>query len=132
MIAVRVFLSSLDCGPNKIVTERFQEKGERMRWNLISFYYSRAASAIKHARTLRDMSDLLMVDSGAHSIQKGARVKADEYAHAYAMFIKEFDRPNVVGYFELDIDNIVGYQEVLRLRRILEEESGHEDKIIPV
>jgi hypothetical protein len=47
----------------------------------------------------------------------------------YAEFIKNFDKPNVVGYFEMDIENIIGYENVLELRKILESVSN---KIIPV
>ena len=47
----------------------------------------------------------------------------------YVNFIKNFDRPNVIGYFELDIDSIVGYRRVLEFRKILRRVSN---KIIPV
>ena len=35
----------------------------------------------------------------------------------------------MIGYFEMDVDNIIGYEKVLELRKILESVS---DKIIPV
>lgn len=96
----------------------------------MSFYYLR--NDIPHAELVRESSELILIDSGAHSFQKGKKVKWDEYTHQYAKFIKEFDRPNVLGYFEMDVDNIIGYDKVLELRRILEEESGIPEKIIPV
>ena len=70
-----------------------------------------------------------MIDSGAHSFQKGKKVDWIKYTYEYADFIKKFDTPNVVGYFEMDVDNIIGYDKVLELRKILESVS---DKIIPV
>lgn len=70
-----------------------------------------------------------MIDSGAFSFQRGKKVDWLEYTKEYAEFIKEFDRPNVVGYFEMDVDNIIGYDKVLELRKILE---GVSNKIIPV
>jgi len=72
---------------------------------------------------------LLLVDSGAHSFQKGLKVDWEKYTDEYAEFIKMFDRPNVLGFFEMDIDVIVGYPRVLLLRKKLLKVS---DKIIPV
>ena len=71
----------------------------------------------------------MLVDSGAHSFQKGKKVDWDKYTEDYAEFIKKFDKPNVLGYFEMDVDNIIGYNKVLELRKVLEKVSN---KIIPV
>lgn len=73
-----------------------------------------------------------MIDSGAHSFQKGAKVSWEDYTHEFARWIKQFDRENVVGYFEMDVDNILGYDRVQSLREILKSESGVPHKIIPV
>lgn len=136
---MRIMLSSLEGGAQKVACKnnmtRFRAiqngiSGTPLLWNLMSYYYLR--TDVEFAVTVRDMSDLVMIDSGAHSFQKGAKVKWDEYTHAYAAFIREFDRPNVVGYFEMDVDNVIGYPKVLELRSILERESGHSEKIIPV
>lgn len=105
-------------------------KSTPLLWNLMSYYYLR--NDMRWAERVRDCSRAVMVDSGAHSFQKGTKVSWDEYTHEYASFIAEFDRDGVVGYFEMDVDNIIGYEEVLRLRGVLERESGHPDKIIPV
>lgn len=118
---MKIFLSALENGNNEKILER------KLLWNLMSFYYIKGKR--KLAEEIRDKSELIMIDSGAHSFQKGTKVNWVEYTKQYAQFIKEFDRPNVVGYFEMDVDNIIGYDKVLELRAILEEVS---DKIIPV
>lgn len=110
--------------------EKHPRGGRPLLWNLMSYYYVRGNEA--HAELVRDNSEMILIDSGAHSFQKGKKVKWDEYTRDYAAFIKRFDRPNVVGYFEMDVDNIIGYENVLKLREILKAESGHADKIIPV
>lgn len=101
--------------------------GVKLRYNLMSYYYIR--TRVENACHIRDNSIEVMIDSGAHSLRHGVKVDFEKYTREYAEFIKKFDRPNVVGYFEMDIDNIVGHDEVLRLRKILEQAS---DKIIPV
>lgn len=93
----------------------------------MSFYYIKNKKEL--AEYIRDRSELIEIDSGAHSFQKGKKVDWVEYTKQYAEFIKEFDKPNVIGYFEMDVDNIIGYDKVLELRKILENTSN---KIIPV
>lgn len=98
-----------------------------MKYNLMSYYYLR--KNLNDAYFIKENSQLVIIDSGAHSFQKGTKVDWVEYTKQYAEFIKEFDEDKVVGYFEMDVDNILGYQKVLELRKILESVS---DKIIPV
>ena len=96
-------------------------------WNLCSYYYMRGN---EYAGTLvRNNSREIMVDSGAFSFQMGAKGNYDTYVKEYAEFIERWDRPNVIGFFEMDIDKIVGYDKVLEYRRQLEHVT---DKIIPV
>ena len=45
------------------------------------------------------------------------------------IFIQEHDNNKILGYCEMDIENVTGYDYVLELRKELEEVS---DKIIPV
>lgn len=127
----KVFLSAVEHGGQKDSIVRIMKDGKPpMLWNLMSYYYLR--SDANHAVRVRDNSDLVMIDSGAHSFQKGVKVDWEKYTRDYAEFIREFDKPNVVGYFEMDVDNIIGYDRVKQLRKILQLESGHEEKIIPV
>ena len=98
---MRIMLSSLEGGAQKVACKNNMTRFRAIQngisdtpllWNLMSYYYLR--TDVEFAVTVRDMRDLVMIDSGAHSFQKGAKVKWDEYTHAYAAFIREFDRPN--------------------------------------
>ena len=130
---MKIFLSSLevrserkDPGVTDLVHQMIKD-GIKMKWNLMSYYYIQ--NKIPLAEFIRDNSELIIIDSGAHSFQFGKKVNWVEYTKQYAEFIKRFDRPNVVGYFEMDIENIIGYDKVKELRKILESVSN---KIIPV
>lgn len=128
---MKIFLSSLENASgspgNKVLPYTLVECGIEMKWNLMSYFYIK--SRIELAEFIRDNSQEVMIDSGAHSFQKGKKVDWDVYTEQYVQFIKKFDRANVVGYFEMDVDNVIGYQKVLSLRKKLESVS---DKIIPV
>lgn len=130
---MKIFLSALEGAQgtkkenNEKVCEILVKKGLKMQYNLMSYYAIRSKKEI--ARYIRDNTKEILIDSGAHSFQKGKKVDWLEYTKQYAKFIKEYDKPNVIGYFEMDVDNIIGYDKVLELRKILEEVS---DKIIPV
>lgn len=121
---MKVFLSALEASPEFY---KIDEKIDAYNFNLMSYYYLRNKKDI--GKIIRNKSKEVLIDSGAHSFQKGKKVDWVEYTKKYAQFIKEFDKPNVVGYFEMDVDNIIGYDKVLELRKILESVS---DKIIPV
>lgn len=121
---MKVFLSALEASPEFY---KINENIDKYKYNLMSFYYIQNKREI--AETIRDKTELVIIDSGAHSFQKGKQVNWEEYTKKYAEFIKDFDRNNVVGYFEMDVDNIIGYDKVLELRKILEKVSN---KIIPV
>lgn len=123
---MKIFLSAIE-GQNNVPREIVKKYG-KMKYNLMSFFAIKGRN-IENAVYIRDNSEEIMIDSGAHSFQKGKLVDWDKYTKEYADFIKKFDRPNVVGYFEMDVDNIIGYDKVLELRKILESVS---DKIIPV
>lgn len=134
---MKIFLSSLENGAQckrkgqdgkcLPLADFFVKKGVSFNWNLMSFFYIK--NNMKVCENIRNHSKEILIDSGAHSFQKGKKVDWVEYTKQYAEFIKIFDRPNVIGYFEMDIDNIIGYDKVLELRKILESVSN---KIIPV
>lgn len=130
---MKIFLSSLENGSLKAggksteVAYLLAERAVPFKWNLISYYYARGKMAV--SEFIRDRSEELEVDSGAHSIQHGLRVNPYEYTEQYCDFIRHFDRGNVIGYFEMDIDVIAGYDTVLDLRRRM---LAVTDKVIPV
>lgn len=125
---MKVFLSSVEGSAPKEAILKMIDENIRFKYNLMSYYYIRKSN-YEHAVKIRDNSEEVMIDSGAHSFQFGAKVDFESYTKEYAEFIKNFDTPKVVGYFEMDVDNVLGYDKVLELRKILEEVS---DKIIPV
>lgn len=74
--------------------------------------------------------EMFLLDSGAFSFmtsKKDGDVDFDEYLTRYINFINDND---IKYFFELDIDSIVGIEEVERLRKRLETETGK--KCIPV
>ena len=122
---MQIFLSALETGgitPYQIVA-----RGAPLIWCLMSYYY--LTDDMLKAEFVRDNCQQLLIDSGAHSFQRGKKVDWVDYTRRYAAFIRRFDRPNVLGYFEMDVDNVVGVPNVLALRRILADAT---DKVIPV
>ena len=80
---------------------------------------------------LMENCDFLLIDSGAftfmNNTKKGENVDFDAYVDRYIEFINKWD---IDYFFELDIDVVVGIQEVERLRKKLEDGTGK--KSIPV
>lgn len=136
---MKIFLSALEAGAQCVqhkdekgrglpLAYYLHRQGVKFRWNLMSYFYIQKSN-YDLGCFIRDNSEEVLIDSGAHSFQFGKKVDFLEYTKQYAEFIKKFDRPNVIGYFEMDVDNVIGYDKVLELRKILENVS---DKIIPV
>lgn len=73
--------------------------------------------------------DFFMLDSGAFTFMNNSKkdVNFDDYLTEYIEFINKHD---IKYFFELDVDVIVGLEEVERLRKRLETETGK--KCIPV
>lgn len=91
---------------------------------LESFYYIR-----DYQIPLIHSAELFLLDSGAFTFMSNSKKAVDwnEYLDRYIAFINE----NKVKYFfELDIDAVVGYDEVKKLRARLERETGR--RCIPV
>jgi len=82
---------------------------------LLRTFASKEPWFFKYYTKLKDV----ILDSGAFTFMAGADVSKidwDEYIERYAQFIKE---TGVKHFIELDIDVIVGYEEVKRLRKKL-------------
>ena len=75
-------------------------------------------------------SEMFLLDSGAYTFMNSKKHKNldfDSYLRNYINFINKYD---VKYFFELDIDDVVGYEKVLEYRKILQYETGK--KCIPV
>lgn len=91
---------------------------------LQSFFYANDFTEIAIIPNAKDF----LLDSGAFSFMAGAAAANwDEYVERYADFI---NRNKVKKFFELDIDKVVGYDEVKRYRKKLEMLTGEQS--IPV
>ena len=119
---MKVFLSGLEAGGE---FEDINKRIAQYKWMLCSYYYLKQ----DRFKKILNKSELMLIDSGAHSFQKGKKVDWVEYTKQYAEWIKQNDCSKILGYFEMDVDNIIGYEKVLELRKILEKASN---KIIPV
>ena len=104
--------------------------------DLWSYYYLQNKDQIEVFNQIMDMSENMLIDSGAFSIRMAGKLKNkeiiqeyDKYTKKYCDFIQEHDNNKILGYCEMDIENVTGYDYVLELRKELEEVS---DKIIPV
>ena len=121
---MKIFLSALEASPE---FKEIDKKIKNYYFNLLSYYYLRGND---HYKNIITKSQNIMIDSGAHSFQKGVKVKWEEYTKEYAEWIKAHDEEKIIGYFEMDIDPAGHSMELVKeLRKILMRQS---DKIIPV
>lgn len=118
---MKIFLSSLENNTARI------SRLSPMKYNLISYYYGRSRG--DRVQDIIRSSQKVMIDSGAHTFQKGRHVDWNAYTAEYAAWIVANDSPTIIGFFEMDVDNVIGYDRVLRLRAVLEKVTP---KIIPV
>ena len=95
-----------------------------LNYALESFYY------IKPWQTeqIKDI-EFFLLDSGAFTFlnKKSTNIDIDDYVNSYADYIKQND---VDYYFELDIDSLIGYAEVKKIRQRLERKT--KKRCIPV
>lgn len=107
--------------PRKYLLNEFLES----KYFLESFYYYN-----DWQKSLLKQSELFLIDSGAFTFmnsKKQASINWYNYLDRYAKFIRD---NNIKHYFELDIDVVVGYKEVIRMRKYLENKTYK--KSIPV
>ena len=117
----------LNDGENAIVEDFVHDVKLSEMSILESFYYLRKNEEFM---ALAKHFGSFLLDSGAFTFMTGAHKGAinwDEYVEDYARFINKHD---IKLFFELDIDSVVGLQEVERLREKLEALTGK--KPIPV
>lgn len=72
---------------------------------------------------------MFILDSGAYTFMCKPRpnMDFDKYVDDYISFINKYD---IEYFFEMDVDNILGYEKVLELRKRIEDGTGK--KVIPV
>ena len=99
---------------------------QNVKYILQSFYYVNSWQLPMLANRPRES---ILLDSGAFTFMNTCKGKVnfEEYLDRYIDFINSND---IKYFFELDIDSVVGYPEVLRMRKKLEE--GTKKKCIPV
>lgn len=124
---MKIYLAAADTMSEDII--RLLPVAKRLHWNLFSYYYLLTLKKMEDYDIIRKASKSVLIDSGAHSFQKGKKVDWDRFTKQYADFIQDTDNEKVHGYFEMDVDNLLGYDKVLELRSLLEEVT---DKVIPV
>jgi hypothetical protein len=101
------------------------EAGNKIDLMLLESYYY----ADKWIEAIIPKLKKFLLDSGAFTFMTSHKGSVDwnEYLEGYIDFI---NRNNVDLFFELDIDSIVGYENVLKLRKKLEQGTGK--RCIPV
>ena len=122
----------LDEAANRYLPDlSLSEKRERIRPCVLeSYYYLRGDRGDRYMREFKSRYESFMLDSGTFTFlnsQQDTKIDFDNYLDRYIAFINRHD---IDLFFELDIDHIVGIQEVERMRAKLEKETGK--KCIPV
>ena len=91
---------------------------------LTSFYY------IKHLSIYLPFANNMLIDSGAFTLQQKKKANYTKYFKEYCKFVEaHHNNPKIQGFFDLDIHEKVGYNQVLEYRKELFEITS---KIIPV
>lgn len=123
---MKIFLAGMDNTHVKWYNLMIAQKLPKY-YGLYSYYY---LSKVNHdfQNHSRNFNEVL-IDSGAHTFHTSKNIDFVDFTKKYADWISINDKKNITGFFEMDIDNRIGYKNVLKLRGILEKVS---DKIIPV
>ena len=121
---MRIFLAGGHINGKYQQLKDYQSIDSYRPYILESFFYADADTE----RLVPYFGDFLL-DSGAFTFMqgKGGSPNWDEYVERYADFIS---RNKVQKYFELDIDSVVGYERVKKIRAKLERLTGRQS--IPV
>lgn len=108
--------------------ENIRDIAHYSKYMLSSYWYLREN---KHADALelllqRNSEDNFMLDSGAFTLMTSKRnAKKDDldaYVDEYIAFVKKYE---IKRYIEMDLDVVIGYDEVLKMRKRLEDEIGY-------
>lgn len=119
---MRQYLAGIDQA--NVIWRKYPEL--QIDFGLYSFWsYSNVSwrECCRHCRNI-------LVDSGAHSFQHGAKTDFNAFVERYTRFIRaNTKQPRIDGFFELDVDVVIGTERVNEIRKELDKVS---DKIIPV
>jgi hypothetical protein len=106
-------------GRKKLIKNNLKD----LRFVLESFFYVEPWQE----EEIKDV-EFFMLDSGAFTfLNSGKNVDIEKYVEGYIDFINRHD---IKYFFELDIDSVVGYNEVKRIRRKIERRT--KKRCIPV
>lgn len=126
---MKLMFAGLDIGQ----WENIRDIAHYSKYMLSSYLYLRDT---KHADAFelmmqRNREDNFMLDSGAFTLMTSKKNSKqgdlDAYVDEYIAFIKKH---KIKRYIEMDMDIVIGYDEVLKLRKRLEDEIGYQS--IPV
>lgn len=124
---LKVFLAGMDSAAMRIDDLINKIPDGYIKYGLASYYYLKDEA---HMNQILKKVQFLLIDSGAFTMQRGKNADFERYTIEYVQFIRKYkNNPQIIGFFEMDIDVIVGYDKVLKMRAMLEKET---DKIIPV
>lgn len=121
---MKLMLAGVDIGQ----WENISDIAHYSKYMLSSYFYLREN---KHADAFklmlqRNSEDNFILDSGAFTLMTSKRnIKQDDldaYIDDYIAFIKKY---KIKRYVEMDLDVVIGYDEVLKLRKRLEDEIGY-------
>ena len=82
---MKIYLAAADTMSEDII--RLLPVAKRLHWNLFSYYYLLTLKKMEDYDIIRKASKSVLIDSGAHSFQKGKKVDWDRFTKQYADFI---------------------------------------------
>lgn len=121
---MKLMFAGLDIGQ----WENIRDLAHHSKYMLSSYLHLRET---KHADAFqlmlqRNSEDNFMLDSGAFTLMTSKknieRDDLDAYIDDYIAFIKKY---KIKRYVEMDLDVVIGYDEVLKLRKYIEDEIGY-------
>lgn len=124
---MRLMLASFDNNVDVISLEELK----LCKYALMSFFYLEKKASEKKFEVMQKLNkeDRFILDSGAFTLFTSTKLNVDfdAYLDRYIDFINKYD---IKRFIELDIDAVVGYEKVLKMRKKLEEKTGK--KCMPV
>lgn len=123
---MKLMLASLDTGPSR---ENIPDLMFDSKYILCSFWYLNKGifSELEELIIQRNKTNDFILDSGAFSMFSQKNADLQQYVEDYIRFINYY---SINNFIELDIDPVVGYEEVKTIRKYIEEKTNKQ--VIPV